>query len=405
MPDSQPRTHTVLTTFIIAMLGMIGPFTIDAVFPAFDLMGRDLVASTAAMQQVTSIYMLSYAFMSLLHGPISDSIGRKPVMVAGMLAFALSSLICMISPNLTVMLIGRALQGVSAGAGQIVSRTIIRDLYSGPAAQKMMAQVAMIFAIAPAIAPIVGGWILGFASWRVLFGCLTGVGVFMALVVAFGLPETHPLENRRPLNVRDVVRGVRIVLADGPYLRLAFAGMFGFGGQFIYVVGAPIIMLQLLGKGEQDFWMLFVPLVCGMILGSFVNSRLAHRVPPQRMVTVAMTALMTAGLVGVAVAAWAGNRLPWVMICPPVVAFAMAVSFPILQLGMLDRFPTRRGSAASGQAFIQLLFNSLLSGVIVTLVATSMVSIAVTAAVFGVLGFSFWTWHVLRPAPPRTDQG
>jgi DHA1 family bicyclomycin/chloramphenicol resistance-like MFS transporter len=393
-----------LITAMIAALAMIGPFTIDAVFPAFDLIGRDVRASTAAMQQVTSVYMLSFAVMSLFHGPISDAIGRKKVMGAGMIAYALASLVCMLAPNLTVLLIGRALQGFSAGAGQIVSRTIIRDLFTGPAAQKMMAQVAMIFSIAPAVAPIVGGWIIGVASWRAIFGGLVAVGVILAIMVVFGLPETHPIEKRRQLDLADVLHGLRMVLSDGPYLRLAFAGMFGFSAQFIYIVGAPIIMLQLLGKGAQDFWMLFVPFVAGMILGSFMNARLAHRVPPQRLVSVAMVALVTSSLAGVVVAFVAGNHLPWVMVFPPVIAFSMAVSFPILQLAMLDRFPTRRGAAASGQSFTQLLFNSLLSGVIVTIVATSMASIAVTSAVFAILGASFWLWHVRSPAEPRADQ-
>ena len=268
----------------------------------------------------------------------------------------------------------------------------------------MMAQVAMIFSIAPAVAPIVGGWVIGVASWRTIFGGMVAFGVILATMVTFGLPETHPVEKRRQLQFRDVMHGLRLVLSDAPYLRLAFAGMFGFSAQFIYIVGAPIIMLQLLGKGAQDFWMLFVPFVAGMILGSFVNSRLAHRVKPQRMVSVAMTALVLSSLAGVAVAAAAGNHLPWVMIFPPVIAFSMSVSFPILQLAMLDRFPTRRGAAASGQSFTQLLFNSLLSGVIVTIVATSMVSVAIASAVFAILGGSFWLWHMKSPAQPRLDQ-
>jgi DHA1 family bicyclomycin/chloramphenicol resistance-like MFS transporter len=321
-----------------------------------------------------------------------------------MIAYALASLVCMLAPNLTVLLLGRALQGFSAGAGQIVSRTIIRDLYTGPTAQKMMAQVAMIFSIAPAVAPIVGGWVIGVASWRTIFGGLVAVGVILALIVVVGIPETHPIEKRRQLDLHDVLHGLRLVLSDAPYLRLAFAGMFAFSAQFIYVVGAPIIMLQLLGKGEQDFWMMFVPLVAGMILGSFVNSRLAHRVHPQRLVSFAMGALVAASLAGIAVAIVAGNHLPWVMIFPPVIAFSVSASFPILQLAMLDRFPTRRGAAASGQSFTQLLFNSLLSGVIVTIVATSMTSIAITSAVFAILGASFWVWHVRRPTAPRTDQ-
>ncbi len=393
-----------LITAMIAALAMIGPFTIDAVFPAFDLIGQDVRASTAAMQQVTSVYMLSFAVMSLFHGPISDAVGRKRVMGVGMLGYALASLVCMLAPNLTVLLLGRALQGFAAGAGQIVSRTIIRDLYTGPAAQKMMAQVAMIFSIAPAVAPIIGGWVVGVAGWRTIFGGLVAVGVILALMVTLGLPETHPVENRRKLDFRDVLHGLRLVLSDGPYLRLAFASMFGFSAQFIYIVGAPIIMLQLLGKGEQDFWMLFLPFVAGMILGSFTNARLAHRIPPQRLVSIAMVALVASSLVGVVVARIAGNHLPWVMVFPPVIAFSMSASFPILQLAMLDRFPTRRGTAASGQSFTQLLFNSLLSGVIVTLVATSMFSVAVASAIFAILGGSFWLWHRLSPVQPRLDQ-
>ncbi|MHB1008587.1 MAG: multidrug effflux MFS transporter [Propionibacteriaceae bacterium] len=404
MSPRPKASSNALITAMIAALAMIGPFSIDALFPAYDLIGREIHASTGEMQQVTSVYMLSFAVMSLFHGPISDAIGRKKVMAVGMLAYALASLVCMVAPNLTALLLGRVLQGAFAGAGQIVSRTIIRDLYMGPAAQKMMAQVAMIFAIAPAIAPIVGGWVIAFASWRTIFGGLFVVGVLLALMVAFGVPETHPLEKRRALDVGDVLEGVRLVLSDRPYLRLAFAGMFGFGAQFIYIVGAPIIMLQLLRKGEQDFWMMFVPFVCGMILGSYVNARLAHRIPPQRLVSIAMVALVSAALVGVVVAVLAGNRLPWVMICPPVIAFSMAVSFPILQLAMLDRFPTRRGAAASGQSFILLLFTAVLSGVIVTLVATSMAFVAITSAVSGVIGASFWLWHLRRPPRPRADQ-
>lgn len=391
-----------LITAVIAALAMIGPFTIDAVFPAFDQIGRDVNASTAAMQQVTSVYMLAFAVMSLFHGPLSDAVGRKKVMIAGMGAYALSSLVCMLAPNLTVLLLGRALQGVSAGAGQIVSRTIIRDLYSGPTAQRKMAQVAMIFSVAPAIAPIVGGWVIGVANWRAIFGGLVAVGVILSLVVAFGLPETHPPEKRRKLDARDVIHGLRLVLSDVAYLRLAFASIFGFASQFIYIVGAPIIMLRLLGKGEQDFWMLFVPFVIGMIIGSSTNARLAHRMRPQRLVSIAMIMLVLASLASVAVAFIAGNHLPWVMIFPPVIAFSMSASFPILQLTMLDRFPDRRGAAASGQSFTQLLFNSLLSGVIVTLVATSMASIAITSAVFAILGASFWFWHLRRPLTPRT---
>src|SRR5699024_830689 len=156
-----PRPASLaLTTVLLALLGMFGPFSIDTPFPAFVAMGEELDVSGASMQLVISAYLGSFAVMSLFHGPISDALGRKPVMVSGALVYALASIGCALAPSLPVLLVFRVLQGASAGAGTIVSRTVVRDLYEGPAAQRLMGLVAMIFAVAPAIAPVMGGWLL-----------------------------------------------------------------------------------------------------------------------------------------------------------------------------------------------------------------------------------------------------
>ncbi len=381
---------------------MLGPFTVDTVFPAFAQMGVDLSASTTAMQQVTSVYLLSFAVMSLFHGPISDSIGRKPVMIAGLLGYAVASAVCALAPSLPVLLVGRALQGFSAGAGQIISRTVIRDLYSGPAAQRMMAQVSMIFSIAPALAPIVGGFVLGFGSWHTIFWGLVVLGLVLATAVALGLPETHPVADRAPLKIGPIFTSLRRVLSDPPFLRLAFAGMFGFSAQFLYIVAAPIIMVNLLHRGDQDFWMLFVPMVSGMMIGSWISARFAHRIRPERLASMAFVALILASALNVSVSLTSvGSRLPYALISPPLVGLSMAVIFPVLQLMMLDRFPHHRGAAASGQSFTSLTFNALLSGVIAPLVGGSMLTIALAAATFATIGAAFWAWHLRRlPTEP-----
>ncbi len=384
------RGRHVVVTLIIALLSMIGPFTIDTIFPAFDLIGHDVTASTTQMQQVVSLYMVSFAVMSLVHGPLSDAIGRKPVMVVGLLAYVAASVLCALAPNLGLLLLGRALQGASAGAGQILSRTMIRDLYAGPAAQRMMAQVSMIFSVAPAVAPVVGGWLLGAGSWRLIFWGLAGLGAVLAAAVAFGLPETRPGE-RTSFELRGVLSSLRRVLSDVPFLKLAGASMFGFATQFIYIVSAPIIMLTLLHQGEQDFWKLFVPMVAGMMLGSLVSSRLSGRVPPERLASGVYVTLLVLSAVNVAIASTgAGARLPLALIAPPFIGLAWAVAFPVMQLQMLDRFPENRGAAASGQSFTMLLFNAALSGIIAPLVAVSMQGIAITSAALALLGSLCW---------------
>lgn len=150
-----PRPASLaLTTVLLALLGMFGPFSIDTPFPAFAQMGEEFNASDTSMQLVVSAYLGSFAVMSLVHGPLSDAVGRKPVMVTGAVVYALASVGCALAPSLPLLLLFRVLQGASAGAGTIVSRTVVRDLYEGPAAQRLMGAVAMIFAVAPAISTL-----------------------------------------------------------------------------------------------------------------------------------------------------------------------------------------------------------------------------------------------------------
>ena len=186
MDDDVTQTehrHHIGITIIIAMLGMIGPFTIDTMFPAFAQIGREFTVDTVALQQLTSIYLVSFAAMSLFHGPISDAVGRKPVMLAGLALYVLASVGAALAPSFTILLVFRAIQGLSAGAGQIISRALIRDIFSGAAAQRLMAQVSMIFAIAPAVAPVMGGWILLVGDWRLTFWFLMVFGLLLLSLI------------------------------------------------------------------------------------------------------------------------------------------------------------------------------------------------------------------------------
>lgn len=391
------------TTIIVAMLSMIGPFAIDSVFPAFARIGIQFGASDAALQQITSIYLFSYAFASLFHGPISDAVGRKPVMIVGMSAFALASIGCAFAPNLGLLLAFRAAQGVFAGAGQIISRALIRDLYDGWQAQRVMAQVSMIFAIAPAIAPVVGGWLLTVGDWEIIFTFLTAYTLLLLALITFGLPESHPVEKRTPLRMGRLFFGMRQVAASGAFVRLAFASSLAFSAQFLYIVGAPIFVVRLLGLGERDFWIFFVPLITGMTLGSYLNARLAEWGHADKVASIGYGIMLAAIVLNVGFAASPlADRLPWPVIGPGLIAFGMSLAFPILQLTMLDLFPALRGTAASLQAFTSLLLNALLAGVVVPLVSSSILTMALASGVFSLAGAGLWTWHVVadrrRPA-------
>ena len=403
MTTSPPRPNrapapTWLVTIVLAGLAMIGPFTIDTIFPGFASMGEQFEVDSATMQQVTTAYLIPFAVMSIFHGPISDAVGRKPVMLVGLAGFVLAGIGCALAPSLGWLLAARAGQGFFAGAATVVSRAVVRDLYEGAEAQRLMSQIMVIFSIAPAIAPVVGGWLLAVGPWPLIFWFVAGYGVAVAVLMTFVLPETLPVEDRQPLRVGTVLAGIWQVGRSWPFLRLAIGMGMSFGAYIFYVMAAPIIVVDLMGLGEQDFWKLFVPLIGGMATGSFLSGRLAGRIDSLRLVDHATAFLALASAINVALAVLAPT-LPWSVVGPTLLGAGIGVAFPIIQLALLDQFPHHRGAAASLSAFVILMGNVVLAGVVAPLMTGSLLTTALASATMTVVGIVFWVWH--RRAAPR----
>ncbi|MFV0426665.1 MAG: multidrug effflux MFS transporter [Beutenbergiaceae bacterium] len=390
-PPGHRRRATLMVTLVLAGLTMLGPFTIDTIFPAFTRIGTEFAVSATALQQVTSSYLLTFAVMSLFHGPLSDAIGRKPVMIGGLIGYILASIGCALSPNLGVLLVMRMLQGAFVGAATIVSRVVIRDLYSGPQAHRMMSRIMMIFAVAPAVAPVVGGWLLQAGDWPIIFWAVAGYAGVAIVAVVWLLPETVPPE-RAPFRARAILRSILTVARDPGMIRLALVTAFVMGGQFVYIMGAPIIVVDLLGLGEQDFWVLFVPVIGGMMVGSWLSGRLADRINRSRLIDLALVGSVLMAIVNVVVAMIA-PALPWAMVGPALLTAGIAIAFPAIQLEILDAFPSHRGAAASFGMFGSLAFNAVIAGVIAPAVATTLAAVAATALTFAGVGSILWLWH------------
>lgn len=398
-PSARQRAGARLT-LTLAALAMIGPFSIDTVFPAFTRIGVEFAADEVALQQLVSAYLAAFAVMSIFHGPLSDALGRKTVMIGGLSLYLLGIAGSLFAPSLGSLVLLRVLQGMSAGAATIVSRVVIRDMFSGAEAQRLMAQVMMIFSVAPALAPVFAGWLLLLGDWRWVFA---GVGIYglVVLLLTLTLPETLPPGSRTPLRVRSLLGSLLHVGRSPLMLRIASASAFVFASQFLFVVSASLFVVNLLGLGEQDFWVLFVPLIAGMMCGAFVVGRVAELMERSRLITFGFLGTLGATLVNLLLVSLApaytgGLHLSLLLaVCGPMlIAFTVALVFAPIQLEVMDLFPHERGAAASLGTFFGLMLNALLAGVIAPLVSTSLLSLALTAAGFALLGGTMWLWHL-----------
>lgn len=384
----------VLVPLVLAMLSMIGPFSIDTPFPAFGQMGEDLGVSSGELQLVVTAYMLAFATMSIFHGPLSDAVGRRPVIVWSLLVYAVASVACAFAPSLGWLLVGRVVQGLAAGGSTIVSRTVIRDLFDGREAQRMMSQVAVIFGLAPAIAPIAGGLLIQVGPWQTVFWFMALLALALIGLTFALLPESHPPERRVPLRVGEIVGGLAAVARVPGFHRMAWAGTLVFAAQFLYIGGASIFVVDLLGEGELDFWKLFVPMIGAMVVGSVVSGRAGRLVTSSRLVSVGYAVSTAGALLGIVVALTpAGEVLPWAVVGVSLVAFGNGLAYPNIQLLMLDLVPTRRGAVMSAGAFVTLVFNAVSAAVLAPYAGRSVLGFAVTAAVCVVLGWGCWRWH------------
>jgi DHA1 family bicyclomycin/chloramphenicol resistance-like MFS transporter len=385
--DRPPRR----IAFLIAGFGMFGPFSIDAIFPGFPAIAKELAASPVMMQQIISVYLAGFGLMSLFHGPLSDALGRRKIVLWSTVVFVLASAGAALSSSLEILLAWRLIQGCSAGGGVIVGRAIIRDLAAGPVAQKMIAQVMMIFALSPAIAPIAGAFLCSFGGWRAVFWAVGLFACLLLLVAGLILPESLPFDHRHRLHFGSLLRTYRRISMDHQFMLLSMSNALNFAALFLYVSSAPRFIFDFLHLSSSEFYWLFVPAVTGIVIGSGVAMRTSGRLTDSIVLRVGF---------GIMMAAWMANNvmtavlhypgLPWAVLPIGVHAFGMALNQPLLTLLALDRFPKQRGAASSMQAFLSLGVNATVSGVISAAVSISPLTLSITAFALNAIGLILW---------------
>lgn len=378
--------NPTLIAVVLAILAALAPFAIDTYLPAFPAIGLDTGATQLQLQQSLTAYLLPYALMTLWHGAISDAIGRLAAIRWGLLVFAVASIGCALAKDAHTFMFFRAVQGASAGAGNVVARAMVRDLFEGVAAQRVMAQVQMIFGLAPAIAPIIGGLLLAI-HWQAIFVFLCLYSL-LALAAAYRyLPETVPLARRVPLVPRQIVWDYRRIFGDMEFLRLATAFGANFAGFFVYVLASPVFLIRHLGLNEHQFGYMFLPTVGGMVLGSWLARRAAGKFADGRILRFAMAWMLSVAAINIVICLYFPANV--ILNIAPIALYniGMALAMPVLSIAALDRHPRIRGTAASGQAFIQMLLSTLSAGTLIPLLWDHTVGLAFGMSLYTILGW------------------
>jgi len=402
-PDAKTiwQAPTWALAALLACLGMLGPFSIDTYLPAFTGIAQAIGASPVEMQQTLSAYLFGFAVMNLFHGALSDSFGRKPVVLVGLVVFTLASVGCALSQHIGALVFFRALQGMSAGAGIVVSRAVIRDMFPPADAQRVMSQVTIYFGVAPAVAPMMGGFLFIHAGWHAIFWFLTGVGVVLFGIVWRLLPETLHDTQRQPFNVRNLLRGYWELAGNPRFLMLALASGIPFNGMFLYVLSAPIFLGESLRLEPGEFFWFFVLTIAGIMAGAFLSGRMAGKVKTTHQIRYGFVIMASVSIANLVLNLLFVAEAWWALIPLALYAFGWAMMVPVVTLLVLDLVPERRGMASSLQACVGSAANGVVAGVVAPLVMHSTVGLAATSLGFMGIGVVAWLWvkpHLRRPA-------
>ena len=404
--DTRSRAFRWRFAAILAALAALGPFSIDAYLPAFAGIQASLGATPLEIQQTLSVYLFAFGLMFLFHGALSDSFGRRSVILAALVVYTLASAAAALSPNVHMLIVWRVVQGLSVGAGMVVGRAMIRDLFEAEDAQRLMSLVTLFFGLAPAVAPVIGGLLFAGLGWRAIFWFLTAVGLVLVVVGWKRLPETLPESSRQPFHLVALMKGYEEVGIHARFLLLSLCVGFNFNAFFLYIVSAPVFLGEHLRLGPQQYAWLFLPCILGIMFGSQLSGRAAGRHLPAQTVKRAYGFMVAAALGNLVYAFTMPPSIPWAIVPIAIFGIGFAMAMPSVSLITLDLFPTRRGMAASLQGFVSGMVNVVTAGVISPAVSHDTRWLAVGMVALMAAGLSSWLLFLRasrRRSPPATE--
>ncbi len=349
-----PPMSELRVAIIGALVVVLGPISLAMYTPAMPTLVAAFDTSSALVKLTLTVFFLGFAFSQLVCGPLSDAYGRRPVAIGFFAIYLAGSAVAVVAPTISWLLVGRALQGVGCAAGIAISRAIVRDQYTGAASARIMNLIGTMLAIGPALAPSLGGLLLGLAGWHSIFIAMAVYGVLLVLLLAFLVPETNRFPDRTLARPERMITAYGQLLRHSTFVRAGLVMGFGVGGLYTLATILPFVLIQTVGLTAPQFALAMLLQTGCFMLGSVVTGRLLGRLGAARLVSIGVAILIVAaGATALSTHLFAPS-VASVMLPVGLWAFGAACLLPGCTTAALADFPHMAGAAAALTGFLQI---------------------------------------------------
>jgi DHA1 family bicyclomycin/chloramphenicol resistance-like MFS transporter len=360
--------HSALFVVFLAALAALPPLSIDMALPALHDIGASLRVAPGAAGLTLSVFMAGFAITPLIYGPVSDRVGRRPVLLFGLGLFTVGSLACACSASLILLLASRFAEGAGAGAGISMAFAVVRDLFEGAQSRAKLSYVQMVTSVAPLLAPSLGALVLSVANWRAIYGVLGALGAVLVAIIGWGFKESHARAGGPGSMFGQIRDGYKILFSSRRGMGFALVFALSFGVQFSFIAGSPLVFMGHFGASARIYGLVFAATSCGIMAGAFLNTRLSkHGIPGERALQAGFCAYLGTSAAMLTLCATGALNAVNLTALLVLSAFAFGVIGPNASHGALDAMPQIAGIAGA-------ILTSLQMGVAV--LASALVAVA-----------------------------
>ncbi|OAP22443.1 Bicyclomycin resistance protein [Amycolatopsis sp. M39] len=395
-----PRRGKIRRLLILGGLSAFGPLSIDMYLPALPRMAGDFQASDTTVQLTLTAFVIGLAVGQIIAGPLSDSFGRRGPLLVGLGLYIAGSVAAAVSPGVELLIAARSIQALGAAAGIVIARAAVRDLYTGTAMTKFFSLLLLVNGLAPILAPVLGGQLLSFTSWRGVFVVLTAFGALLLGAVAFALPEPLPVERRHPARLGGVLRTYWHLLTDRAFLGYALTAGLNFAALFAYISGSSFALQDVYRLSPQEYSVVFGLNGVGIVLAGQLNGWLVGRFPER---TLLRTGLTVSTLSGLATLAAAALRLPLPALLVPLLLMVSCIGIisPNASSLALAGHARTAGAASALLGVLQFAIGGIATPLVGLGGPGTAVPMTAVMAGFGVL--ALLSFATLAVSPDRRD--